>query len=184
MRRRYEGLETAAERARGTNFPGGSGGSRVPYAEGPGLELGPDGEPRAAVDPVDHRGRGPRGYRRSDSSIREELCERLTHDAAIDPSGVEVVVGEGDVLLVGTVDDRETRRRIEDLAYAVSGVREVDNLLRVGTGIHAPRLDVSAGDFDLELGGAGGEGEDAATAGSRRGGTDDDRTTAGGRRRR
>lgn len=154
MRRRYEGLETAAERERGTIFPGGSGGSRVPLAEGPGLELGPgDGEPRAAVDPFDHRGRGPRGYRRSDSSIREELCERLTRDPVIDPSDVEVVVGEGDVLLVGTVDDRETRRRIEDLAYAVAGVREVENLLRVGTSIHAPRPDVSAGDFDLDLGG-------------------------------
>lgn len=106
-------------------------------------------EPREAPD---HTGRGPRGYRRSDTSIREELCERLTHDPAIDPSGVEVVVGEGDVLLVGTVDDRETRQRLEDVAYSVPGVRDVNNLVRVGSPIHAPRPDVSAGDFDLDLG--------------------------------
>lgn len=100
----------------------------------------------------DHTGRGPRGFRRSDTSIREELCERLTHDPAIDPSDVEVVVGEGEVLLVGTVDDRETKRRLEDVAYAVPGVREVNNLVRIGSPIRAPRPDVSAGDFELPLG--------------------------------
>ena len=94
-------------------------------------------------------GRGPRNYRRPDASIREELCERLARDPKVDPSDIEVMVTDGDVLLTGSVDTLATRRWIEDVAYRVSGARHVDNHLRVGTIVHAPRPEISAADFDM-----------------------------------
>jgi hypothetical protein len=77
-----------------------------------------------------HRGRGPRGYRRSDARILEDINERLTDDPRLDASGIEVAVDGGEVTLSGTVDSREARRRAEDLAESVSGVAYVMNRLR------------------------------------------------------
>lgn len=78
------------------------------------------------------RGRGPKGYQRSDERIREDVCERLTDDDYIDASDMEVTVSAGTVTLAGTVDGRSTKRRAEDLAESVTGVRDVLNQLRVG----------------------------------------------------
>lgn len=76
-------------------------------------------------------GRGPRGYRRSDERIREEVNDRLTDHGDIDASDIEVNVIEGEVVLEGFVDSRQTKRLAEDLAESVSGVRDVINHLRV-----------------------------------------------------
>jgi hypothetical protein len=78
-----------------------------------------------------HRGRGPRGYRRSDQRIWEEVCERLADDRRIDASDIEVTVQDGEVTLRGEVDDRGSRRLAEDLAEQVSGVTFVQNDVRV-----------------------------------------------------
>ncbi|MGH1560504.1 BON domain-containing protein [Caulobacter segnis] len=51
----------------------------------------------------EHRGRGPKGYRRSDERIREDVSDRLTDDSWLDAHGVEVSVSDGDVTLSGTV---------------------------------------------------------------------------------
>ncbi len=75
-------------------------------------------------------GRGPRGYRRSDASIREELSERLMWDDDIDVSEVEIEVKDGVVRLSGMVLDREDKFRIEEIAAEISGVREVENQIR------------------------------------------------------
>lgn len=77
------------------------------------------------------RGRGPRGYRRSDERIREEVCEALTDDAYIDASNVEVTVKDCEVTLSGSVTSREAKRRAESLAERLSGVKDVHNTLRV-----------------------------------------------------
>jgi hypothetical protein len=79
-----------------------------------------------------HRGRGPRGYRRSDERIREDVCDRLTDDPEIDASDIEVLVANGEVTLNGSVDSRLIRRLAEDLADAVSGVTLVQNNLKIG----------------------------------------------------
>lgn len=79
-------------------------------------------------------GRGPRGYQRTDDRMREDVCERLTADPWIDASDVEVTVRAGEVTLSGTVRDRNEKRHAEDLAERTSGVREVHNNLRVGSG--------------------------------------------------
>jgi osmotically-inducible protein OsmY len=80
---------------------------------------------------VDHRGRGPKGYKRSDERIREDVSDRLADDPYVDASEVEVGVSGGEVTLSGTVDGRAARRRAEDLAEGVSGVAHVQNNLRV-----------------------------------------------------
>jgi hypothetical protein len=78
-----------------------------------------------------HRGRGPKGYRRSDERIREDLADCLTDDARLDASDIEVEVRDSEVELNGTVRSREDRRRAEDLAQDIAGVRHVQNNLRV-----------------------------------------------------
>lgn len=77
------------------------------------------------------RGRGPRGYRRSDDRIREEVCEALTDDAYIDASNVEVTVKDCEVTLSGSVTSRDAKRRAESLVERLSGVKDVHNTLRV-----------------------------------------------------
>lgn len=78
-----------------------------------------------------YQGRGPKGYKRSDERIHEDVCERLTHDPMIDASNLEVAVKDGEVTLSGTVASRGLRRRAEDLAELASGVNHVQNNLRV-----------------------------------------------------
>jgi osmotically-inducible protein OsmY len=77
------------------------------------------------------RGRGPKGYQRSDARIHEDVCDRLADAPDIDASNIEVKTTNGDVILSGSVRDRREKRRAEDLVEGVSGVREVHNHLRV-----------------------------------------------------
>lgn len=79
-------------------------------------------------------GRGPKGYRRSDERIKEDLNERLTQDPYIDAWEIEVRVESGEVILTGTVDDRQSKHRAEDIAESVSGVKDVQNQIRVKKG--------------------------------------------------
>ncbi|HEY8564790.1 MAG TPA: BON domain-containing protein [Beijerinckiaceae bacterium] len=81
-----------------------------------------------------HRGRGPKGYRRSDERIREDVSDRLTDDPQVDASEVDVAVADGEVTLSGTVSSRFEKRRAEDVAESVSGVTHVQNNLRVTSG--------------------------------------------------
>lgn len=80
---------------------------------------------------MSHRGRGPKGYTRSDERIREDINDRLSDDAFLDATEIEVTVSEGDVTLTGTVENRIDKRRAEDLAEDISGVKNVQNQLRV-----------------------------------------------------
>lgn len=90
------------------------------------------GAPRLGGAPrVDHRGKGPKGYRRSDERIREVVCDALTDDPDVDASDVECDVTDGEVTLRGAVRTREEKRAIEQLAERATGVREVINQVRV-----------------------------------------------------
>jgi len=93
----------------------------------------------------EHRGRGPKGYRRSDERIREDVSDRLTDDAWLDAQGIEVSVQDAEVTLAGTVRSREDKKRAEALAETVSGVDNVQNNLRVdrGTGAATATVPVS-----------------------------------------
>jgi len=78
-----------------------------------------------------HRGRGPRGYKRSDDRIREEVCDCLTDDDRLDATHIEVAVKDGEVTLSGFTTSREDKRWAESLAERISGVREVQNSIRL-----------------------------------------------------
>lgn len=78
-----------------------------------------------------HRGKGPRTYRRSDERILEDLNQRLRDDPWLDASDVETSSESGEVILSGTVPDKLSKRRAEDLAESVPGVTSVRNGLRV-----------------------------------------------------
>lgn len=79
----------------------------------------------------DHRGKGPSGYTRSDERIRDDANDRLTDDRRVDASNVTVTVASGEVTLDGTVSNREAKRRAEDCVEDISGVKHVQNNLRV-----------------------------------------------------
>jgi osmotically-inducible protein OsmY len=88
-------------------------------------------ESATRVNEGHHRGKGPKGYRRSDERILEEVNDRLADDPYVDATEIEVTVQNGDVTLTGTIEDRHAKRRAEDIVESVSGVRNVENRLRV-----------------------------------------------------
>ena len=77
------------------------------------------------------RGRGPKGYRRSDERIKEDVCQCLTDDSHIDASNIDVTVNDREVVLSGSVESRFEKRHAEDLIERLPGVRDVINSLRV-----------------------------------------------------
>jgi hypothetical protein len=87
--------------------------------------------------PVSYAGRGPRGYRRADDAIRDEINERLTRHPEIDATDVEVRVDGAEVVLTGVVEDRRAKRLAEDICEDVWGVDDVRNELKVRHGFLA-----------------------------------------------
>ncbi len=77
------------------------------------------------------KGVGPKGYKRSDNSIEEEVCEILVQNRHVDVENVYISVQGGVVKLSGTVRDRQEKFEIEDIAEHVSGVTEVRNEILV-----------------------------------------------------
>jgi hypothetical protein len=106
----YGGGPTGASHG---GYAGGFGGATMERREGP------------------FRGRGPKGYRRSDDRIKEDVSERLRDDPDVDASEIEVEVHEGEVTLTGTVASRREKRAAADCAEDVSGVEDVNNRLRI-----------------------------------------------------
>ena len=80
---------------------------------------------------ANYRGRGPKGYVRSDEGIRDKVCQRLTDDPDVDATEVDVEVTSGEVTLTGAVESRGMRRAAEDVAAGVPGVRDVHNRIRI-----------------------------------------------------
>lgn len=96
-----------------------------------------------------HWGKGPKGYKRSDDKIKDDIEEKLYHDSFIDASDIEVSVSDGDVTLSGTVDNKQTKRRAEDCADRVTGVKDVSNHLRIN---HSPSSSYSSENASLTKG--------------------------------
>lgn len=78
-----------------------------------------------------YRGKGPKGYTRSDERIHEDVCDRLSDDDYLDATDIDVKVENGEVILSGTVHDREQKHRAEDIVERISGVRDVENHIKV-----------------------------------------------------
>jgi osmotically-inducible protein OsmY len=78
-----------------------------------------------------YSGVGPRGYRRSDDRIEEDVNDRLTWHGEIDATDIQVDVNDGIVTLKGEVNSRYEKRMAENVAENVSGVWDVNNNLRI-----------------------------------------------------
>lgn len=94
-------------------------------------EVGGAPDPESRARPDSHRGKGPRDYRRRDERILEDINDRLCDNPYIDATEIDVSVADGNVVLSGTVEDRQSKRLAEDIGDSVTGVKNVENRLRV-----------------------------------------------------
>ncbi|MEO6584182.1 MAG: BON domain-containing protein [Ferruginibacter sp.] len=92
-----------------------------------------DAERRRRMDKVNgpHSGKGPKGYTRTDERLKDDINDRLYHDSYIDASDVEITVENGEATLTGTVDSKNAKRRIEDIVEGITGIKDVENKLKV-----------------------------------------------------
>lgn len=74
---------------------------------------------------------GPKGWQRRDDRIHDDVCSTLTEDGYVDPSDIEVVVHQGEVILTGTVTDRGQRDRAIHIAETARGVVDVISRVRI-----------------------------------------------------
>jgi len=65
-----------------------------------------------------------------DERIRKNVADRMVDDTDLDASDIKVGVDDGAVTLNGSVDSLWDKRRAEDIAKSVFGVRVVNNKLR------------------------------------------------------
>ncbi|MDF9428457.1 BON domain-containing protein [Cupriavidus gilardii] len=125
------GMRDAYHYRRGDSGAMGSGGGSVGFNEfgdrGTSATGGGIGSSTATRRPRTL----PKGFRRTDERICDEVCERLAEARDLDVSEVTVEVGSGIVTLSGTVSDRRAKYRVEDIAEEVMGVDEVRNNIRV-----------------------------------------------------
>lgn len=144
---RYRGPDTDSK-GMGNDFTGGNFGSNTRsdgYWERTAQEAGSADAARGIGNPWQsgpNRGKGPRGYQRSGERIREDVCERLTDDGSIDASDIDVKVEQNEVILSGTVHRRSEKRRAEDIAERVSGVRNVQNRIHIDDNSHSRNDDL------------------------------------------
>jgi len=149
-----EGEDSVLHRPRYGRSPGGSSNGGVEYPEVPGRRdrrrgydrdagnasyRGAGSEAGAVQGP--YAGVGPRGYRRSDERIRDDVNDALMHNAFLDPSDVEVTVADGEVTLEGEVESRSAKRLAEEIAESVRGVFDVHNRLKLGGAVGRGRPD-------------------------------------------
>jgi len=95
-------------------------------------------------------GLGPKGYRRSDERIREDVSDRLMTHPDVDASEVEVHVSNGVVTLEGVIDNRHQKRIAEFLAEDVLGVNDVENHIKVRHGFWAAMTGERATERELK----------------------------------
>ena len=80
----------------------------------------------------DHSGQGPADYHADpDARIVDEISERLTADAGLDASHIQVASASGVVTLTGQVTTSAQRHQAEELARSAAGVSHVDNRLEI-----------------------------------------------------
>ena len=124
----YGPMEYGQRRAEFGGYAGQAGDLATGYPQTPGQA------PMVQTSGLSFRGRGPKGYTRSDDRIKEDLCERLTEDHLVDASDITVEVRQGVVTLTGAVDSRQLKHRIEDLVEDSLGVKDIENRLTVRNG--------------------------------------------------
>lgn len=101
-----------------------------------------------------HAGKGPKNYQRSDQRILEDAHEALERDPELDASEIDATCESGEIVLRGTVESRQARRRAEECVESVAGVKDVRNELRV-QGAEPSQATRSPGSGNGERPGAG-----------------------------
>ncbi|MFY9552181.1 MAG: BON domain-containing protein [Thermoanaerobaculia bacterium] len=133
----FDGFDRSADRSLGSSGPPaptrGQGGRMGPgfsggFGESYGQRMG------TGFRQGRFTGKGPKGYKRSDERIKEDVSEALERDGDLDASEIEVVVAYGEVTLEGMVPDRQSKRLAEDLVEDLPGVKQVHNRLRIESG--------------------------------------------------
>lgn len=109
---------------------------RYDYGRGYGSDTGYSSEMvsanyGSASGTRNHTGRGPKGWKRSDERIKDDVSESLERHPDIDASEIEVNVKDGIVILSGSVDHRRSKRLAEDMIETISGVKDIRNELSV-----------------------------------------------------
>jgi len=66
-----------------------------------------------------------------DATITTKVKALLLNDEIISGFGVSVSTFEGDVTLTGAVDASSTKKKAEDIAKSVYGVKSVKNLIKI-----------------------------------------------------
>jgi hypothetical protein len=121
----YGGFGRGGQGYEGSAYGGGFGG-------GMSLDEGRfSTRPNYGQSQTRRSGNSPKGYKRSDDRIREDVCDRLSERWDVDSGGIEVSVSNGEVTLSGNVPERGMKFRAESICDGVSGVSEVHNQLRV-----------------------------------------------------
>lgn len=67
----------------------------------------------------------------ADRGIRRDLALAIAHDAHLQNREISFIVVNGDVSVTGIVRTEEERRKINELAMGIDGVKSVANALRV-----------------------------------------------------
>jgi hypothetical protein len=106
------------------------------YARDPHIDTqrvdAPVAQERAALSRRESfRGRGPKGYQRSDDRIRDDVSDAFTDDHDLDATHIEVAVASGAVTLTGAVANSQQKRRASDLAERCTGVQNVRNDIEI-----------------------------------------------------
>lgn len=165
--------DTQGYRQQGSGFGGGnqgyeqgreSFGQRHGEGFGQGQEYG-EGDSgfssNRSGQSLGFRGKGPKGYKRSDERLQEDISERLMDDDAIDASEVSVQCKDGMVTLEGAVPERRVKHRIEDLVERCHGVKDIENRITV-------KRSSRRADSDDEDSGDAGRGETAGNQGQKK----------------
>ena len=93
----------------------------------------------AEPEQQNHAGQAPADYDdRPDEKIAQDIKEKLTQDAFLDPTDIAVSVTGGEVLLEGVVTKTDDKERAEACAMSVHGARSCINNLRL-----APRASLT-----------------------------------------
>jgi len=77
-----------------------------------------------------HAGVAPRRFKRSDEMILDHVAEALTWSPDVDARDITIAVRDGDVILSGTVPERDMIFIVDEIMESVHGIRNFDNHLK------------------------------------------------------
>lgn len=110
-----------------------------PYLEETNMIYTPYHQARESVSGgISYSGLGPKGYKRPERLILEDVCESLSQSPDVDASEIEVEVSDDVVTLKGEVPERRMKRMAEDLAYDTRGVHDVRNEISITSSSPSP----------------------------------------------